>query len=79
MHEETVGRLVETVVFTAEKQRVMLASLRTQGIEAELDLKCVGWWVGFRVDNPDTWARVKDGTLRGFSIGGKGKREAETA
>src|SRR5579885_403033 len=30
-------------------------------------------WVGVRVSKgaPDTWEKVKDGTLKGFSIGGK--------
>ena len=58
-----VGQLVESMVFTREKQK-------TLGI----DLEKSGWWIGFKVDDPDTWKKIKAGKLRAFSIGGKGKR-----
>ncbi len=32
------------------------------------------WWVGFKVDDPDVWQKVKDGTYSMFSIVGRGRR-----
>ena len=59
------GRLVESCVFTKEKQRAM-------GL-AEGALP-VGWWIGFYIDDDDTWQRIKDGTYKMFSIEGKAER-----
>lgn len=60
------GRLVESCVFTPEKQKAM-------GIpEGTLP---VAWWIGFKIDDNDTWQRVKNGTYRMFSIEGKAERE----
>ena len=66
MHERGgVAELVESVVFTEEKQRAM-------GIpEGTLP---VGWWIGFQVLDPDVWEKVKDGTYTMFSIEGTGER-----
>ena len=55
-----VGTLIESIVFTKEKQ----ASLG-------IDLGKVGWWVGFRINDPAIWQRVKSGELKAFSIGGR--------
>lgn len=68
MHEriEGVGRLVESIVFTKEKQEAL-------GIPP--GLLPVGWWVGFKVDDPDVWQKIKSGEYRAFSIGGTGFRE----
>ena len=53
------------VVFTEEKQRVI-------GIpEGTLP---VGWWIGFKVTDPDVWEKVKDGTYSMFSIEGEAER-----
>lgn len=71
-----VGRLVESVVFTKEKQEAMLKSLKDQGIDAQLDLKCVAWWGGMKIDDPSAWEKVTNGYLRAWSIGGIGKRVA---
>ena len=60
------GRLVESCVFTPEKQKAM-------GIPA--GTLPVAWWIGFKIDDEDTWRRVKDGTYRMFSIEGKAQRE----
>lgn len=59
------GRLVESCVFTPEKQRAM-------GIPA--GTLPVAWWIGFKIDDEDTWQRVKNGTYRMFSIEGKAER-----
>ena len=66
MHERGgVAVLVESVVFTSEKQRLI-------GIpEGTLP---VGWWIGFKVTDPDVWAKVKDGTYSMFSIEGEAVR-----
>ncbi len=66
MHQRSnnIGKLIESIVFTQEKQTAM-----------GIDLGQVGWWVGFHIDDPDVWAKVEDGTYKAFSIHGKGIRE----
>ncbi len=60
------GKLVESCVFTAEKQKAM-------GIpEGTLP---IGWWIGFKITDDDAWERVKDGTYKMFSIEGRATRE----
>lgn len=59
------ARLVESVVFTKEK---MAAIGIPEGIVPE------GWWVGFYVDNDETWEKVKSGQYKMFSIEGSGQR-----
>lgn len=64
MHEQTgTGRMVESMIFTKQKQDIL-----------GIDLGKVGWWVGFKVDHPETWAAHKRGELPEFSIGGTGRR-----
>jgi hypothetical protein len=64
MHEQTgTGRMVESMVFTKDKQAAL-----------GVDLGKVGWWCGFKVDHPETWAAHKRGELPEFSIGGTGRR-----
>ncbi len=71
------GRMVESCVFTVEKQRAMVASLHAQGItDAVLELHAVAWWGGFLIEDESTWDKVTSGELKAFSIGGKGKRAA---
>ena len=67
MHERGgCAVLVESMVFTAEKQVAL-------GIpEGTLP---VGWWIGFKVTDEDVWAKVKDGTYPMFSIEGTAIRE----
>lgn len=60
------GKLVESCVLTKEKQRAM-------GIPD--GVIPVGWWIGFKIDDEDTWNRVKNGTYKMFSIEGKATRE----
>lgn len=59
------GKLVESCVFTAEKQRAM-------GIPE--GIVPVGWWIGFKIEDDDAWEKVKNGTYRMFSIEGKANR-----
>jgi hypothetical protein len=76
MHEEKkIGELVESVVFTREKQAAIVQSLAVQNIPATLDLGCVGWFIGFHVEDPAVWADISSGKLASFSIGGTGRRE----
>lgn len=72
---KNVGRLVESVVLTYEKQEAIRKCLGTLGVRAEFDLGCEGWFGGFKVDDDDVWKAVKDGDYPAFSIGGSGKRE----
>lgn len=60
------GKLVESCVLTKEKQEAM-------GIPE--GIVPVGWWIGFKIEDDDAWARVKDGTYKMFSIEGKANRE----
>jgi 2'-5' RNA ligase/cation transport regulator ChaB len=83
MHEENertgevrgVGRLIESCVFTREKVKAMVDSLKKQGIDATIDLHAVCWWGGMKIDDPQTWRKVVTGELRAWSIGGVGKRQ----
>lgn len=70
--EEHIGtlrkkaKMVESCVFTPEKMKAI-------GIpEGTIP---VGWWIGFYVDDDDTWEKIKDGTYSMFSIEGKAVRE----
>jgi hypothetical protein len=58
-----VGRLCESMVFTAEKQAAL-----------GITMAKVGWWVGFHIDDDGVWEKVKDGTYKAFSIGGLAER-----
>lgn len=60
MHARTgVAKLVESMVFTKEKQTAL-----------GIDLGQVGWWVGFKVHDTELWAAHKRGERPEFSIGG---------
>lgn len=66
MHERGgVAKLVESAMFTKEKTKAMGIP---DGTVPE------GWWIGFRVIDPDVWDKVKDGTYSMFSIEGTGER-----
>lgn len=61
-----VGYLIESVVFTKEKQAAL-------GIpEGHLP---EGWFVGFQVIDPDTWDSIKNLEYLDFSIEGEAIRE----
>ena len=70
MHEKLTGvaQLVESFMLTPEKAAAM-------GITT----KRYGYWVGFKVADDAVWAKVKDGTYKGFSIRGTGEREKVAA
>lgn len=67
LHEtEGEGCVVESVVFTEDKQEAIGIPKGTVPI---------GWWVGLFIEDPNVWARVKDGTYKAFSIEGSATRE----
>ena len=60
-----VADLIESVVITPEKKEAL-------GLPADSP---TGWWVGFQVNDEETWRKVKDGTRPMFSIHGSGRRQ----
>ncbi len=68
MHKgKSQGTVVESIVFTKDKQQAL-------GIPE----KCVpeGWFITVKIEDPDLFAKVKDGKYRMFSIQGKMRRMA---
>lgn len=61
-----VGTMVESMVFTPEK-------LAKMGLPP--GILPTGWWVGFRIEDPEVWKAVKEGKRPAFSIHGSGKKE----
>ena len=64
MHKREVAALVESMMFTRDKQ-----------VALGIDLKKVGWWGGFFVVDDEAWEMVKSGERPAFSIGGTASRE----
>jgi len=60
---EQIGEFVESLVFTHDIQKSL-----------GIDLGKVGWFVGFKVNDPEVWKGVKAGRFKMLSIGGSGKR-----
>ena len=56
--------MIESIVFTPEK-------IAKMGLPDDFP---VGWWVGYKVRDDETWDRIKSGDVTGFSIHGKGRR-----
>ena len=61
-----VSDMVESMVFTPDK-------IAKMGLPEDFP---VGWWVGYKIHDDDTWDLVKKGLRTGFSIHGKGLRKA---
>lgn len=64
-HNKDIGTLIESVVFTAEKQKAM-------GIPPGHVPE--GWWAGWQIDDAEAWGRVKSGEYAGLSIGARANR-----
>ena len=62
---EPVGKLIESLVVTPDK-------LEAMGLTRKSAPK-VGWWIGVKV-HPDSFAKVKTGQYRMFSIEGSADR-----
>jgi hypothetical protein len=58
------SEMIESFIVTPEKRDAM-------GLP---DSVPSGWWVGFQVQDPEVWAKVKSGERTGFSIHGHGHR-----
>jgi len=70
MHKDMgTGRLIESMVFTKEKQDALGIIIR-ENPEDPMSAQIEGWWGGFFVDNPEVWKAIKRGELPEFSIGG---------
>lgn len=70
MHSQIgVGRLVESLVFTAEKAAIGLVAKNEQGEQI------YGWFVGFKVESDEVWKAHKDGRRPELSIGGRASVE----
>lgn len=66
MHKgNSKGTVVESIVFTKEKQQAIGIP---EGVVPE------GWFITVKVHDPEVFAKVKDGTYRMFSIQGTAKR-----
>jgi hypothetical protein len=61
---KVVGTLVESIVFTPEKQEAL-----------GINLGKVGWWCGFKIHDDNVWKSVKNGEFSAFSIHGWGTRK----
>lgn len=59
------GRLVESCVFTKEKQAAIGIP---PGVVPE------GWWIGYKIDDPAAWEKIKKGEYLSFSVEGQGRR-----
>jgi hypothetical protein len=60
------SNMIESFVVTPEKKEAL-------GLPESAP---TGWWVGFQVNDPDLWSKVKSGQRTGFSIHGRGVRSA---
>lgn len=63
------GNMIESLVFTKEK-----ADAGVIAKDPETGEQLYGWFVGFKVDDPQLWEAHKRGDRPEFSIGGKGRR-----
>ena len=73
--EMQVGRLVESVVLTKEKQEAINAALKAENIEGSINIEAEIWWGGFFIEDDAVWKGIKKGDFPGFSIGGEADRE----
>ena len=60
-----IGTVIESMVFTREKS---MALGIPEGVMPE------GWWVGFEVNDPEVWEKIKSGEYSMFSIEGTARR-----
>jgi len=74
----STGRLLESFMITDEKRAAYAAAGYTLSFKNENGEEVSGWLVGYKVDDPTTWARCKSGELPEFSIGGRSLRTPVT-
>lgn len=58
---DAVGQIVESLVLSPEKASAMGFTMPPM----------TGWWIGVHVEDPEVFAKVKDGTYSMFSIEGR--------
>lgn len=67
-----VGNLVESMMFTYDKQEAILKTLEDMGIkDAQFNLGIEGWWGGFQITDEDVLEKIEKGEYPMFSVGGK--------
>lgn len=74
-----VGNLVESMMFTYEKQEAILATIKSMGVEnPAFDLGIEAWWGGFEITDPDVLTKMNAGEYPMFSVGGAADKRIET-
>lgn len=74
MHEEMdVGKMIESIVYTPEKAE----KCGLYAFDPDTGAQMFGWWAGFYTVDKAVWARIRDGALPEFSIGGRAIRSLE--
>lgn len=58
------SNMIESLVLTPEK-------IEKMGLPESTP---IGWWVGYKVHDDETWEKIKKGEQTGFSIHGRGRR-----
>lgn len=73
-----VGNLVESMMFTYEKQEAIKKTLTDLGIEGvQFDLGIEGWWGGFQITDEVVLDKIEKGEYPMFSVGGSAKQRVE--
>jgi hypothetical protein len=73
-----VGNLVESMMFTYEKEQAILKTLEQIGIkDAQFSLGIEGWWGGFQITDEEVLAKIDKGEYPMFSVGGKAEQRIE--
>ena len=73
-----VGDLVESMMFTYEKQDAIVETLKKMGVkEPVFDLGIEGWWGGFQITDEEVMEKIEKGEYPMFSIGGKSAERVE--
>lgn len=73
-----VGSLVESMMFTYDKQEAILKTLADMGIaDATFSLGIEGWWGGFQITDDEVLDKIEKGEYPMFSVGGKAKQRVE--
>ena len=73
-----VGNLVESMMFTYDKQEAILKTLSDMGIaDATFGLGIEGWWGGFQITDEEVLDKIEKGEYPMFSVGGKAQQRVE--
>jgi hypothetical protein len=66
-----VGNLVESMMFTEEKESAILKTLEQIGVkDAQFNLGIEGWWGGFQITDEEVLKKIDAGDYPMFSVGG---------